>query len=163
MRQTISGLVAAIAVMSSAAPAMACGATAHAGARVYVAPVAIYSYSAHAGCGGWVHERLPDPEQQYYYVNQGPTYTGPGNFAPCPVYQEELGLRLSPARQLLSRPRAALLSWRSVCCAATTDFAIQLKASAPVRIRERALFMFSPSGQAGWRRYRARAPRHWRH
>ena len=28
------------------------------------------------------------PEQQYYYVNQGPTYTGPGDFAPYPVYQE---------------------------------------------------------------------------
>ena len=26
--------------------------------------------------------------QQYYYVNQGPTYTGPGNFAPYPTYQE---------------------------------------------------------------------------
>ena len=25
---------------------------------------------------------------QYYYVNQGPTYTGPGNFAPYPIYQE---------------------------------------------------------------------------
>jgi hypothetical protein len=26
--------------------------------------------------------------QQYYYVNQGPTYTGPGNWAPAPTYQE---------------------------------------------------------------------------
>jgi hypothetical protein len=25
---------------------------------------------------------------QYYYVNQGPTYSGPGNFAPYPTYQE---------------------------------------------------------------------------
>ena len=25
---------------------------------------------------------------QYYYVNQGPTYTGPGNFAPYPGYEE---------------------------------------------------------------------------
>ena len=33
-------------------------------------------------------ERLPDPEQQYYYVNQGPTYTGPGNWAPRRVYRE---------------------------------------------------------------------------
>jgi hypothetical protein len=40
---------------------------------------------------------LPDPVQQYhsvspapqyYYVNQGPTYSGPGNFAPYPTYQE---------------------------------------------------------------------------
>lgn len=42
-----------------------------------------------AGCGGYVAERLPDPTgPQYYYVNQGPTYTGPGNYAPAPVYQE---------------------------------------------------------------------------
>jgi hypothetical protein len=26
--------------------------------------------------------------QQYYYVNQGPTYTGSGDFAPFPTYQE---------------------------------------------------------------------------
>ena len=44
-------------------------------------------------------ERLPDPEQQYhsqyhpvhqyYYANQGPTYSGPGNYAPYPTYQED--------------------------------------------------------------------------
>ena len=34
------------------------------------------------------YERLPDPVQQYYYVDQGPTYTGPGNFAPYPTYRE---------------------------------------------------------------------------
>jgi hypothetical protein len=100
MRQTISGLVAAIAVMS-AAPAMACGgglfdsscspcAQSYVGAcapPVYVAPVATYS-GCNTGCGGWARERLPDPEQQYYYVNQGPTYTGPGNWAPRPTYRE---------------------------------------------------------------------------
>ena len=53
---------------------------------VYVAPVA--AYAGCNPCGGWVRERLPDPEQQYYYVNQGPTYTGPGNWAPRPVYRE---------------------------------------------------------------------------
>jgi len=26
---------------------------------------------------------------QYYYVNQGPTYTGPGNWAPHPTYHED--------------------------------------------------------------------------
>ena len=69
MRKTISGMVAAVAVMITmgAAPAMAC----------------------YTGCGGgWAAERLPDPVHQYYYVNQGPTYTGPGNWAPRPVYQE---------------------------------------------------------------------------
>ena len=115
MRQTISGLVAAIAVMTAgAAPAMACGGGLFGGScspcgqayvspcaqpEVYVAPVATYQYSGcNTGCGGWAHERLPDPvqqydsysnpRQQYYYVDQGPTYTGPGNFAPYPTYRE---------------------------------------------------------------------------
>ena len=106
MRQTISGLVAAIAVVTaSAVPAMACGGGGLfqsscspcgqvyvepcAQPQVYVAPAPTYSYSGcNTGCGGWAHERLPDPVHQYYYVNQGPTYTGPGNFAPYPTYQE---------------------------------------------------------------------------
>ena len=110
MRQTISGLVAAIAVMTvSAAPAMACGGGGLFGsscspcgqgyaspcAQSYV-PAPVYS-GCNTGCG-WAHERLPDPVEQYgaapyaghqyYYVNQGPTYTGPGSFAPYPTYQE---------------------------------------------------------------------------
>ena len=82
MRHLIKGLIAAVAVMA-AAPAMACGYNACWQPPVFVAPVAPVAYG-HAGCGGcgWaVRERLPDPEQQYYYVNQGPTYTGPGNIA----------------------------------------------------------------------------------
>jgi hypothetical protein len=97
MRQTISGLIAAIAVVTaSAAPAMACG-----GGLFYVGPCAqayVPSYG-YSGCYGgcWAYERLPDPARQYhlsyrlpqyYYVNQGPTYTGPGDFAPYPTYQE---------------------------------------------------------------------------
>jgi len=48
------------------------------------------------GCG-WGFERLVDPDTQYrsrepapryYYVNQGPTFTGPGDFAPRPIYRE---------------------------------------------------------------------------
>ena len=85
MRHLIKGLIAAIAVMAAAAPAMACGYSPCA-QPVYVAPVA--AYAGCSPCGGWVHERLPDPEQQYYYVNQGPTYTGPGNWAPHRVYRE---------------------------------------------------------------------------
>jgi hypothetical protein len=83
MRHLIKGLIAAAAVMASA-PAMACGYSACAQPLVYAAPVAAY------GCNScsWVRERLPDPEQQYYYVNQGPTYTGPGNWAPYRVYRE---------------------------------------------------------------------------
>ena len=90
MRQIFSGLVAAVAVMA-AAPAMACGYSPCAQPQVYVAPVATYSYSGCNPCGGWAHERLADPVQQYYYVNQGPTYTGPGNWAPRPIYRETEG------------------------------------------------------------------------
>ena len=87
MRQMISGLIAAVAVMA-AAPAMACGFDPCGQPQVYVAPVETYSYSGCNPCGGWGHERLADPVQQYYYVNQGPTYSGPGAFAPYPTYQE---------------------------------------------------------------------------
>ena len=100
MRQTISGLVAAVAVMTaSAVPAMACGgglfdsscspcgqAYGSPCAQTY-APIVTYS-GCNTGCGGWAFERLSDPVQQYYYVNQGPTYTGPGNWAPVPTYRE---------------------------------------------------------------------------
>jgi hypothetical protein len=108
MRKTISGLVAAVAVMTAGAvPAMACGGGLFTScspcgqeyaspcgqpqvyqAPVYVAPAPTYSSGCNTGCGGWAHERLPDPVHQYYYVNQGPTYTGPGNFAPVRTYQE---------------------------------------------------------------------------
>ena len=116
MRQTISGLVAAFAVMTAGAvPAMACGGGLFQGcspcgqayvepcaqpqvyqAPVYVAPAPVYS-GCNTGCGGWGYERLADPVEQYhaapmrhqyYYVNQGPTFTGPGAFAPYPTYEE---------------------------------------------------------------------------
>jgi hypothetical protein len=106
MRQIVSGLVAAVAVVIvSAAPALACGGGlfgscspcgqtfSPCAAPVYVAPEPVVST---CGCGA-AYERLPDPEQeyatapavhQYYYANQGPTYTGPGDFAPYPTYRE---------------------------------------------------------------------------
>ena len=106
MRQTISGLVAALAVMTAgAAPAMACGGGLFQGCaqpQVYVAPAPVYS-GCNTGCGGWgyggwgYNEHLADPAEQYhaapmrhqyYYVNQGPTFTGPGAFAPYPTYEE---------------------------------------------------------------------------
>ena len=88
MRHLFSGMVAAVAVMA-AAPAMACGyGYASPCAQTYIAPVATYSYGGcNTGCG-WATERLADPVQQYYYVNQGPVYSGPGNWAPVPTYQE---------------------------------------------------------------------------
>lgn len=98
MRQTISGLIAAIAVVTaSAAPALACGglfqSTCSPCGQTYVSPCEqVYVpppvTTCNTGCGGWAHERLAEPVQQYYYADQGPTYTGPGDFAPEPVYQE---------------------------------------------------------------------------
>jgi hypothetical protein len=102
MRQTISGVVAAIAVMTAgAAPALACGFSA-------CAPYAQgYGYAptvVGTGCGSCgydVYQRMAEPDTQYnpatryspttqyYYVNQGPTYSGPGMFAPYPTYQEK--------------------------------------------------------------------------
>ena len=93
MRQMISGLVAAAAVMFvGAAPAMACGFSP-------CQPVAPVYSGCNTGCGGYGYgygagygygyERLAEPSHQYYYVNQGPTYTGPGAFAPHPTYQED--------------------------------------------------------------------------
>ena len=93
MRQMISYVVAAFAVIAAgAAPAKACGyGCAPCG---YVSPCGgAYGYAGYAG-----FERLPNPDvqyhsapiapPQYYYVEQGPTYTGPGNFAPYRTYQE---------------------------------------------------------------------------
>src|ERR1700730_10338646 len=108
MRHLIKGVVAAFAVMTAgAAPAMACGYSPCASA--YYAPTYAYepaytyapaytynSTPAYSGCGGgntantgWGCEQLAEPTTQYYYVNQGPTYNGPGSFAPEPVYQED--------------------------------------------------------------------------
>ena len=90
MRQMISGLVAAAAVVAaSAAPAMACGglfANGCSPCQSYASPCGTYG----AGHG---YDRLPSTERyqaptQYYYVNQGPAYSGPGLFAPVPTYQE---------------------------------------------------------------------------
>ena len=97
MRHLIKGMVAAFAVMTAgAAPAMACGYSPCASS--YYAPTYTYepaytyapaytynSTPAYSGCGGcntattgWGYERLAEPTTQYYYVNQGPTYNGPG-------------------------------------------------------------------------------------
>jgi hypothetical protein len=58
-------------------------------ATTYV-PTYSYSYNPCGTCNtGWAYERLAEPETQYYYVNQGPTYSGPGAFLPYGTYQEE--------------------------------------------------------------------------
>lgn len=95
MRQTIYGMLAAAAVMTAgAAPAMAsCGGCSPCGVA-YVDPCgggyrASFSYGASYGYGGGYVQQLPDPAQ-YYYVNQGPVYSGPANFAPSLYYQESI-------------------------------------------------------------------------
>jgi hypothetical protein len=94
----ISGAFAALAAVTvSAAPALGCGydtCTPYAPTYTY-APAYTYTQS-YGGCGscntGWAFEHLAEPATQYYYVNQGPTYTGPGAFAPVPSYYEGAGV-----------------------------------------------------------------------
>ena len=102
MRQTISGLVAAIAlVTASAVPAMACGFGVCCGwaygspcAQTYVPAYGLCRLQSAAAAAGPMSgcpircSACAPMRPQYYYVNQGPTYTGPGNFAPYPTYQE---------------------------------------------------------------------------
>jgi hypothetical protein len=114
MRQMISGLVAAAAVMVvGAAPAMACGFGGCSPCGIgYVspcaAPVVNYNYGGcNTGCGGWGFERLAEPTTQYYYVNQGPTYTGPGAFAPYPTYREDAVVNYGPRPYAYSAAVAA--------------------------------------------------------
>jgi len=87
MRNTMTAVAAAFAVMAAgAAPAVACDAGPCGGG--YYAGGYYYDYA-------WF-DHLPNPEPyvagpvapRYYYVNQGPTYTGPGVYAPVPTYQE---------------------------------------------------------------------------
>ena len=92
MRQMILKLAAAVAVVTAAgaAPAMACGSGLFASGcspcgQAYVSPCG-QGYGQGYGYAGY--QRLPDPAHQYYYVNQGPTFSGPGNFAPYQTYQE---------------------------------------------------------------------------
>jgi hypothetical protein len=101
MRLSLTGLVAAIGLMTAgAAPAMACG-FGGCSPCAEVAPCAqsyvpTFTYApAYSGCGhcggwggGWGYEHLAMPTTQYYHVNQGPVYSGPGEFAPEPVYEE---------------------------------------------------------------------------
>ena len=86
MRQMILCTVAAlVAVTASDVPAKACGLTP---CEQTFVPTFGYSGCARGCSTGWGHERLAEPTTQYYYVNQGPTYTGPGAFAPYQTYQE---------------------------------------------------------------------------
>jgi len=89
MRFKVLGLAAMIGAMISAGPAMAC--YNGCGGGLFTSGATSYGcgYVA-SGCGVTFREQLPnlDAGPQYYYVNQGLTYTGPGNIAPVPTYQE---------------------------------------------------------------------------
>jgi hypothetical protein len=107
MRQTVIGLSVAIAALGIAGEALACG---YDGCAPLGYSSYNYNYSGFGGysepaCGigapctvavtRWHYGHLPNPEPyyygtwpRYYYVNQGPTYTGPGLLAPVPTYQE---------------------------------------------------------------------------
>ena len=98
MRQMIKGLLAALAVTTAGvAPAAACGRGSGCCNTGFVSPCVAayvptysYSYNPCGTCGtSWAYERLAEPTTQYYYVNQGPTYSGPGAYAPYRSYEEQ--------------------------------------------------------------------------
>ena len=99
-------LVATIAAMVSAAPAMAC--YNGCGGGLFTSGVGAYGcgYVA-SGCGVTFREQLPDLDAgpQYYYVNQGPYYTGPGNIAP--VSTETIDMPAMPRAARPAKPAAA--------------------------------------------------------
>ena len=122
MRQMIKGLLAALAVTTAGvAPAAACGWGGGCCNTGYVSPCAQtyaptysydYSYNQCGTCGtSWGYERLAEPETQYYYVNQGPTYSGPGAFAPLPTYQENAIPYYGPNYYGAGRRSAAAYRW----------------------------------------------------
>lgn len=97
MRQTFSGWVAAFAVVAlgaGTAPAMACGggglltSPCSPCGQAYVSPCGQSYYGGYGHAGYGHYQRLAVPSPQYFWVNQGPVYDGPGQFAPRPYYQE---------------------------------------------------------------------------
>jgi hypothetical protein len=100
MRQMISGIFAVIALtVAGAAPAAACG---YGGCTPCGTYVSRCSPCAYVSPCTPAYDRLTDPEtqyqtvepaRQYYYVNPGPTYTGPGAFAPYPTYRNAYAYR----------------------------------------------------------------------
>jgi hypothetical protein len=83
--------LAVAAIVVSATQAMACGG--------YGCPVDHTGYGTYGYLGVAPYQTLPvrtglygpplRPESgRYFHVQQGPTFSGPGNFAPYPTYQE---------------------------------------------------------------------------
>ena len=91
MRKTISGLVAAFAVIAAgAAPAKACDTLLAVRLCQPLWQLMCSHMRPMSVCPIRKCSITPRPiaPPQYYYVEQGPTYTGPGNFAPRRFYQE---------------------------------------------------------------------------
>lgn len=96
MRQHLIGLAAAaLALAATSAPAAAgCGSCGPSYGYSYSSCAQPFVSTCGSWGGGWGYARLAAPAQyyavqpQYYYVNQGPTYTGPGMFAPAATYQQ---------------------------------------------------------------------------
>jgi hypothetical protein len=103
MHRTISELLAGFAVVTAtAAPALACGggglftSSCSPCGQAYVNQAYFNPCSqGYLGYGFYhqsgyhnvaAYERLPSA--QYFYADQGPTFTGPGLLAPIPTYQE---------------------------------------------------------------------------
>lgn len=91
MRHIFAGIAAAL-IGLGAAPAVACGGHGCTPCA-YAAPCGVV-YSGY-GYHYVDYERLPTiavprwhAVPQYYYVDQGPTYAGPGAFAPLPAYRQ---------------------------------------------------------------------------
>jgi hypothetical protein len=97
MRHTISAVVAVIALVAGAMPALACG------DGPFTGPCSPCGQAYGSACSQpyygdsyrrSAYERLPEPSPQYgrspqyFYADQGPTFSGPGMFAPVPTYQE---------------------------------------------------------------------------
>lgn len=95
MRNTFAGVATALALMGlGATSAAACGGYG-CGPCVYAAPCgygAVYSGYGYDYVEVARLPTIPVPRwyapPQYYHVNQGPTLTGPGLFAPLPTYQQ---------------------------------------------------------------------------
>ena len=131
MRQTISAIAAAIAVMAaSAVQAMACGG----GGCHYVSPcaqdyVGVPEYSPYYSCAGWGFERLPDPVHQYYYVrNQARPMTVRANSRPIrPITKARWDITIPSSTPIVGttgdRPATATTGTitATACTAAITD------------------------------------------
>lgn len=84
MRKTISRLLATLALtaLGTASAAAGCG------GLLQGCGYATSGYGHYGYAGVAPYETLPVRGGRYFHVDQGPVYSGPGDFAPYPTYQE---------------------------------------------------------------------------